>query len=77
MADQESIQEDDPQQLDQRAGTGQPDDIGVLEDHPDSRSELDFPVVGVGASAGGLEAFEALLRHLPSVLLTVRELNDA
>jgi two-component system CheB/CheR fusion protein len=66
MADQETIQGDDPQQLDQPADTGQPDDIGVLEDTPDSRSELDFPVVGVGASAGGLEAFEALLRHLPS-----------
>ncbi len=24
-----------------------------------------FPIVGIGASAGGLEAFEALLRHLP------------
>ena len=25
-----------------------------------------FPVVGIGASAGGLEAFEQLLSHLPS-----------
>ena len=25
-----------------------------------------FPVVGIGASAGGLEAFTELLRHLPS-----------
>src|SRR5215831_1257042 len=24
-----------------------------------------FPIVGVGASAGGLEAFTALLKHLP------------
>ncbi|MBI2923085.1 MAG: PAS domain-containing protein [Planctomycetes bacterium] len=27
---------------------------------------LDFPIVGIGASAGGLEAFRALLGHLPS-----------
>ncbi len=25
-----------------------------------------FPIVGVGASAGGLEAFSQLLEHLPS-----------
>ncbi len=28
--------------------------------------ERSFPIVGIGASAGGLEAFERLLRHLPS-----------
>src|SRR5580700_4070534 len=26
----------------------------------------DFPIVGVGASAGGLEAFTQLLEHLPA-----------
>jgi two-component system, chemotaxis family, CheB/CheR fusion protein len=30
----------------------------IDRDHP-------FPVVGIGASAGGLEAFQVLLRHLP------------
>ncbi len=30
------------------------------------RSRLGFPVVGVGASAGGLQAFSALLKRLPS-----------
>jgi two-component system CheB/CheR fusion protein len=25
-----------------------------------------FPIVGIGASAGGLEAFTELLKHLPS-----------
>jgi two-component system CheB/CheR fusion protein len=29
------------------------------------QSEVIFPIVGVGASAGGLEAFEGLLKHLP------------
>jgi two-component system CheB/CheR fusion protein len=31
----------------------------------DSRAAGSFPIVGIGASAGGLEAFSALLKHLP------------
>jgi two-component system CheB/CheR fusion protein len=31
----------------------------------DSRAAGSFPIVGVGASAGGLEAFSALLKHVP------------
>src|SRR5436190_6564734 len=31
-----------------------------------SKPVRDFPVVGVGASAGGLEAFTRLLQHLPA-----------
>lgn len=31
-----------------------------------SAGEKNFPVVGIGASAGGLEAFSLLLRHLPA-----------
>jgi two-component system, chemotaxis family, CheB/CheR fusion protein len=65
MADQESTQPDDPRQLDQRAGAEQAGNAEVEEDTTESHSQLDFPVVGVGASAGGLEAFEALLRRLP------------
>ena len=33
---------------------------------PEASSSLDFPVVGIGASAGGLEAFSQLLRALPT-----------
>jgi two-component system, chemotaxis family, CheB/CheR fusion protein len=33
-------------------------------EQPDDRSQ--FPVVGIGASAGGLEAFRQLLSHLPA-----------
>src|ERR1035437_5185369 len=42
-----------------------------IDTQPDKQLELPtpgpsaFPIVGVGASAGGLEAFTELLRHLP------------
>lgn len=41
---------------------------GSIESHPsdDQSSILDFPVVGIGASAGGLEAFLQLLKSLPA-----------
>src|SRR6188474_3222348 len=34
-------------------------------DLDESRSRESFPIVGIGASAGGLEAFTELLSHLP------------
>ena len=37
-------------------------DTDLRADSPPAGS---FPIVGIGASAGGLEAFSALLRHLP------------
>lgn len=36
-----------------------------MHNHADSRSHPLFPVVGIGASAGGLEAFTQLLHRLP------------
>ncbi|BAY15428.1 signal transduction histidine hinase [Anabaenopsis circularis NIES-21] len=35
------------------------------QEHEENQNEL-FPIVGIGASAGGLEAFTQLLSHLPS-----------
>lgn len=35
-------------------------------DRPQPSPEDTFPVVGIGASAGGLEAFTQLLSHLPA-----------
>lgn len=44
-----------------------PDSNGSKVPDPQSVNDQDerFPVVGIGASAGGLEAFRQLLRHLP------------
>jgi two-component system, chemotaxis family, CheB/CheR fusion protein len=38
---------------------------GVADARDESRPGGSFPIVGIGASAGGLEAFSALLKHLP------------
>jgi two-component system CheB/CheR fusion protein len=38
---------------------------GDTDTRDDSRAAGSFPIVGIGASAGGLEAFSALLKHLP------------
>ncbi|MFN6561449.1 MAG: chemotaxis protein CheB [Nostoc sp. ChiSLP01] len=41
------------------------DKSGNNEEKPENQKEL-FPIVGMGASAGGLDAFTALLKHLPT-----------
>ena len=33
---------------------------------PAALASLSFPIVGIGASAGGLEALEQFLRHVPA-----------
>ena len=38
---------------------------GAADTRDDSRARGSFAIVGIGASAGGLEAFSALLKHLP------------
>ena len=39
--------------------------IAPATDGPEHQSGADFPIVGIGASAGGLEAFTKLLHKLP------------
>jgi two-component system CheB/CheR fusion protein len=38
---------------------------GATRTRDESRGGASFPIVGIGASAGGLEAFSLLLKHLP------------
>jgi two-component system CheB/CheR fusion protein len=39
--------------------------MSSLKDTPSRQESLPFPIVGIGASAGGLEALEQFLRHVP------------
>ena len=39
---------------------------GALPEAPEAPSEKGFPIVGIGASAGGLAAFEAFFSGLPA-----------
>ena len=47
-----------------RSRTSSADGGDINEPAPTTASTT-FPIVGVGASAGGLEAFTELLRHIP------------
>jgi two-component system CheB/CheR fusion protein len=38
----------------------------VPEETPSPQPSISFPIVGIGASAGGLEALELFLRHVPA-----------
>jgi two-component system CheB/CheR fusion protein len=40
--------------------------VGIKRQQPVTQSDHDFPVVGIGASAGGLEAFTTFLQNLPN-----------
>jgi two-component system, chemotaxis family, CheB/CheR fusion protein len=46
--------------------TLQPESFEVPSSQPTEDRDDRFPVVGIGASAGGLEAFTQLLNHLPA-----------
>ena len=44
-----------------------PDPVApVASDEPEEEHEAVYPIVGIGASAGGLEAFSEILENLPS-----------
>jgi len=55
----EELKKIDPQQPEKEPSTGQ----GMPTTQEPNQ---DFPIVGIGASAGGLAAFEGLFTHLPS-----------
>ena len=55
----------EPQHESSRTGQSEVDPVQRREEPQQSR-RAPFPIVGVGASAGGLEAFTQLLRALPS-----------
>jgi two-component system, chemotaxis family, CheB/CheR fusion protein len=48
-----------------RAGRATPERADNIPPELESRAGVSFPIAGIGASAGGLEAFTALLKHLP------------
>ena len=43
-----------------------PEPVPTSEDHDQRAPSLPFPVVGIGASAGGLDAFQQFLKALPA-----------
>ena len=47
------------------ANSGNKRDKSSPKDTPSRQESLLFPIVGIGASAGGLEALEQFLRHVP------------
>lgn len=55
----------DEQHSDQPDQPGQPEPIAYLPDTTATSERPDFPIVGIGASAGGLEAFEKFFAHMP------------
>jgi len=48
-----------------RSRTSSADDDGAINEPTPTTTSTTFPIVGVGASAGGVEAFNELLRHIP------------
>jgi chemotaxis response regulator CheB len=44
-----------------------PIDQGAIDLDPEAKTDAPFPVVGIAASAGGLEAFIQLLKPYPQI----------
>ncbi len=55
-----------PETEDSRPMSAPPDDAPTTNDASPQASENPFPIVGIGASAGGLEAFEKFFTNMPS-----------
>lgn len=68
MSDEARDDRDASAQTDAAQPDAEPQTDGEADDESrkdDRDTALDFPVVGIGASAGGLEAFRTFLEHLP------------
>jgi two-component system, chemotaxis family, CheB/CheR fusion protein len=67
MAERAKKQARQPRKRPQRAASppAQPAVAPEIHSPEPSSSTLAFPIVGIGASAGGLEAFTQLLQHIP------------
>ena len=62
----EAISADKPDLAQQTTNTAKPGVTSQVSDEPVATPAADFPIVGIGASAGGLAAFEAFFSGMPS-----------
>ena len=62
----EAISADKPDLAQQTTNTAKPGVTSQVSDEPVATPAAVFPIVGIGASAGGLAAFEAFFAGMPS-----------